>query len=159
MCNNILNILKFIIKFNKYIIIVIDLEHFQNFPHCGVHLKRWKESTSGEEKKWTHVSIEMNKWKYNRVNLYTNNPLSFPPAKIYSSIYHQPESRQFSHSLITLWQSFILEFHFASWQYFFFQQKVKNFCCSRFLKFLVRTNFCNLLFKQQNINKEQNLTC
>ena len=117
-----------------------------------------KESTSGEEKKWTHVSIEMNKWKYNRVNLYTNNPLSFPRAKIYSSIYHQPESRQFSHSLITLWQSFILEFHFASWQYFFFQQKVKNFCCSRFLKFLVRTNFCNL-FKQQNINKEQNLTC
>lgn len=103
-----------------------------------------KESTSGEEKKWTHVSIQMNKWKYNRVNLYTNNPLSFPPAKIYSSIYHQPESRQFSHSLNTLWQSFVFEFHFVFWQFFFFQQKVKNFCCSRFLKFLVRTNFCNL---------------
>lgn len=86
-----------------------------------------KESTSGEEKKWTHVSIEMNKWKYNRVNLYTNNPLSFPPAKIYSSIYHQPESRQFSHSLIILWQSFILEFHFASWQYFFFSTESEKF--------------------------------
>lgn len=127
MCNNILNILKFIIKFNKYIIIVIDLEHFQNFPHCGVHLKRWKRKYIRWGKKWTHVSIEMNKRKYNRVNLYTNNPLSFPPAKIYSSIYHQPESRQFSHSLITLWQSFILEFHFASWQYFFFSTESEKF--------------------------------
>ena len=159
MCNNILNILKFIIKFNKYIIIVIDLKHFQNFPHCGVHLKRWKKKVHQVRKKNEHMLAS--KWINENitVNLYTNNPLSFPPAKIYSSIYHQPESRQFSHSLITLWQSFILEFHFASWQYFFFQQKVKNFCCSRFLKFLVRTNFCNLLFKQQNINKEQNLTC
>lgn len=69
--------------------------------------------------------MEMNKRKYNRVNLYTNNPLSFPPAKIYSSIYHQPESRQFSHSLITLWQSFVFEFHFASWQFFFSTENEK----------------------------------
>ena len=94
-----------------------------------------KESTSGEEKKWTHVSIEMNKRKYNRVNLYTNNPLSFPPAKIYSSIYHQPESRQFSHSLITLWQSFVFEFHFASWQFFFFNRKWKIFAVQDFWNF------------------------
>ena len=94
-----------------------------------------KESTSGEEKKWKHVSIEMNKRKYNRVNLYTNNPLSFPPAKIYSSIYHQPESRQFSHSLITLWQSFVFEFHFASWQFFFFNRKWKIFAVQDFWNF------------------------
>ena len=121
-----------------------------------------KESTSGEEKKWTHVSIEMNKWKYNRVNLYTNNPLSFPPAKIYSlqwtsiinqSLDNSPTAWLF-YGRVLFW-SFILPLG----NIFFFQQIVKNFCCSRFLKFLVRTNFCNLLFKQQNINKEQNLTC
>lgn len=39
-----------IIKFNKYII-VIDLEHFQNFPHCGVHLKRWKKKVHQVRKK------------------------------------------------------------------------------------------------------------
>lgn len=55
MCNNILNILKFIIKFNKYIIIVIDLEHFQNFPHCGVHLKRWKKKVHQVRKKNEHM--------------------------------------------------------------------------------------------------------
>lgn len=127
MCNNILNILKFIIKFNKYIIIVIDLKHFQNFPHCGVHLKRWKKKVHQVRKKNEHMLAS--KWINENitVNLYTNNPLSFPPAKIYSSIYHQPESRQFSHSLITLWQSFILEFHFASWQYFFFSTESEKF--------------------------------
>ena len=86
-----------------------------------------KESISDEEKKSTHVSIEMNKQKYNRVNLYTENPLSCPPAKIYSSIYHQPESSQFSHCLITLWQSFVLEFHFAYWQFFFSTESEKFF--------------------------------
>ena len=55
MCNNILNILKFIIKFNKYIIIVIDLKHFQNFPHCGVHLKRWKKKVHQVRKKNEHM--------------------------------------------------------------------------------------------------------
>ena len=49
-----LNILKFIIKFNKYII-VIDLEHFQNFPHCGVHLKRWKKKVHQVRKKNEHM--------------------------------------------------------------------------------------------------------
>lgn len=136
MCNNILNILKFIIKFNKYIIIVIDLKHFQNFPHCGVHLKRWKKKVHQVRKKNEHMLAS--KWINENitVNLYTNNPLSFPPAKIYSSIYHQPESRQFSHSLITLWQSFILEFHFASWQYFFFfNRKWKIFAVQDFWNF------------------------
>lgn len=139
MCNNILNILKFIIKFNKYIIIVIDLEHFQNFPHCGVHLKRWKKKVHQvRKKKWTHVSIKMNKWKYNRVNLYTNNPLSFPPAKIYSlqwtSIINQSLDNSPTAWLLygrVLFWSFILPLG----NIFFFNRKWKIFAVQDFWNF------------------------
>lgn len=160
MCNNILNILKFIIKFNKYIIIVIDLKHFQNFPHCGVHLKRWKKKVHQVRKKNEHMLAS--KWiNENITELICILTILFPflllkfihPSIINQSLDNSPTA-WLLYGRVLFW-SFILPLG----NIFFFQQKVKNFCCSRFLKFLVRTDFCNLLFKQQNINKEQNLTC
>ena len=158
MCNNILNILKFIIKFNKYIIIVIDLKHFQNFPHCGVHLKRWKKKVYQMRKKNEHILAS--KWiNKNITELICILTILFPVLLlkfIHPSIINQ--------SLVNSLTAWLLYGRVLFWSFilpignFFFQQKVKNFFCSRFLKFLVRTNFCNLLFKQQNINKEQNLT-
>lgn len=157
MCNNILNILKFIIKFNKYII-VIDLEHFQNFPHCGVHLKRWKKKVHQVRKKNEHMLA----WKWINENiteliciltiLFPFLLLKFIHPSIINQILDNSPTAWLLYGRV-LFLSFILPLG-----NFFFQQKVKNFFCSRFLKFLVRTNFCNLLFKRQNINKEHNLT-